>query len=654
MNRALRFSASLAALSLLQAAPLAAAPAVVAPAGVATAPTLQRLSHLRQWFTDSQGRVVLLHGGNVNLPGESPRGPSSSPDTAKRMAEQGFNSVRLVVFFSRVMPQPGRIDEAYLDEIAKAVDAYRAAGLYTLIDFHQDQYSATVGVRGMPAWATFSDGFERMPGVQFPMGYFKDPAVQRAFDNFWKNHPVPQTGKGVQDLYADGLAAVARRFADDPAVYGVDVMNEPATGTPCAQPDPAKANCPELEQSLLRPFYQRAGRAISRAAPKTIVLVEPFMLQASLAIPINTPPPSPARLHGLSYHNYAPDPATRVKANDNAMAHAKRVGGAIINTEWGFSNDPGEVVAQAVGFDDQFISWAAWTRGSFEALVDPALPDRGNGNRTAILRAYARPYPSATAGTPERLTFDPAAGVMTLRYVPINPAGKRLSPKALTEIRVPAINYPNGYTVEVTGGQVVSAANAPVLKVRADAGARAVNVRLQRVGDLPPLPPTPAAPLVSLPPIPPGPLSRNSMIGHIQATPGGREVLEKHLAQLMVGLAHVHGVEQMSLASIRELAPQYLTDAKLAAVDADLAKLTVTPGPVAPPTVGLSSRSLVSELLGDPRARGILAREVPGLENAPNRALFPQTTLRNLQPAMPALTDAVLARIDAALARPEN
>jgi endoglycosylceramidase len=41
---------------------------------------------------------------------------------------------------------------------------------------------------------------------------------------------------------------------------------------------------------------------------------------------------------------------------------------------------------------------------------------------------------------------------------------------------VPAIVFPNGYQVSVTGGQVVSAPNAPVLVVTSNDGASTVNV----------------------------------------------------------------------------------------------------------------------------------------------------------------------------------
>ena len=122
---------------------------VGAPAQAKTAD--MRIAQHGRWFVDQSGRAITFHGGNVTLPEfDKSQQPRWTAQTPARMAEQGFNGVRLVIFFSRVMPQPGQIDQVYLDRIAKAVAAYKAAGIHTLIDFHQDQYSELVGVRGMP------------------------------------------------------------------------------------------------------------------------------------------------------------------------------------------------------------------------------------------------------------------------------------------------------------------------------------------------------------------------------------------------------------------------------------------------------------------------------------------------------------------------
>ena len=634
------------------------AAAAMASAALA-APADQRISQEGRWFVDPTGRIVTLHGGNVTLPEFQP-GTSDdarwSTTVPARMAEQGFNGVRLVIFLSDLMPRPGVIDTGYVERVAKTVAAYKAAGVYTLIDFHQDEYSAAVGVRGMPAWAVFTDGKQRVPGLDFPMGYFKDPAVQLAFDNFWANHAVTGTGKGVQDFYVQGLTAIARRFRDEPAVLGIDVMNEPATGSRCAEPDPVKANCPQLEQELLKPFYEKASRAINQAAPRMIVFVEPFMLQGALGTPIATPFAARPGTRGFSFHNYGPVEAVRDKVSDGALEHATRQGAALINTEWGFNNDPSEIAGQAGDFDRRHISWLAWTRGAFEALVDPRLPDQGNGNRAALLRAYARPYAQVTAGTPGEMRFDAGEGTMLYRYATTPPRGRLAAGE--TMIRIPAVNYPSGYTVSVTGGTVRSPGNASELRIANAPGAKEVVVTLTRVGHLPPLPTGSGEPdrneaaLRALPPIPAGPLNRDSLLGHVVVTPGGRAVLERQLPGMLTGLSHVHGWERMTLAGVQQFASGVLTEAKMAQIEADLRTLKVTPGAVqGAGSERLSIDSLTSDLLADPRAREILDREAPGLSTSSQHGLFPQTRLRALRSAMPdILTQEALRRIEQALA----
>ncbi|HSB95680.1 MAG TPA: hypothetical protein VLC91_04500 [Spongiibacteraceae bacterium] len=56
--------------------------------------------------------------GNLQLPGSD--GESATWTTPELLATNGF-AVRLVIFFSRLMPSPGVIDSAYVDEVAQPV-----------------------------------------------------------------------------------------------------------------------------------------------------------------------------------------------------------------------------------------------------------------------------------------------------------------------------------------------------------------------------------------------------------------------------------------------------------------------------------------------------------------------------------------------------
>jgi endoglycosylceramidase len=519
-----------------------------------------------RWLTDSLGRVVMIRGGNViqlvddvHLLGAGGGRDPWHPDTPRLLSEAGFNGVRLVVFVDRIAPAPDRVDGAYLDAIAATVAAYAAHGVATLLDSHQDEFGPEVGVRGLPAWMTLADGHRRDRTLPFPNGYFRDRAVQTAFDSFWANRPTA-AGIGVQDAYVAAIAALATRLADDPAVFGLDLMNEPATGTPCSQPDPQSASCPHLEREFLAPFYAKAGRAVAAAAPQTILFVEPFMLQGALGIPIETPMPGIAR-QGLSHHNYGPFRPTRLAVTRAAVARAEAAGAALINTEWGFSNDAADLASQAQDLDDHLVPWLAWARGPFEALVNPDAASAPPTNREAVLRAYARPYPATTAGTPLSLAFDAEAGVLELRWTTLGPDGVDRS-HLDTEIRMPPPSFPAGYRASAEGGHIRSTANAPTLVVRADRGAREVRVRAVREGDLLPL----AAPVA-----PQGRLGLDSLLGDLLRDPRAKAILEAHLPTLtssgQIGLA-----SQVTLRAMQPYLPE-MSDALARQIEAELAAL---------------------------------------------------------------------------------
>ena len=86
-------------------------------------------------IVDARGREVLLRGVNVNALAEYWKGnefattfPLARRDPA-RMAAIGWNAVRLLLSWSRVEPEPGEYDDAYLDRIARAVDRLAAEGI---------------------------------------------------------------------------------------------------------------------------------------------------------------------------------------------------------------------------------------------------------------------------------------------------------------------------------------------------------------------------------------------------------------------------------------------------------------------------------------------------------------------------------------------
>jgi endoglycosylceramidase len=180
-------------------------------------------------FVDPAGKPLILHGVNVvnKNKNEGYIGGLGQSDFAA-IRGWGMNCVRLGILWDGLEPEAGRIDEAYLERVARLVAAAKAQDLYVLLDMHQDLYSGKFS-DGAPVWATLDEGKPHTPGAVWSDAYYSSEAVQTALDHFWANSPGPD-GVGLQDHYAQMWQNVARRFASEPAVVGYDLMNEPFPG----------------------------------------------------------------------------------------------------------------------------------------------------------------------------------------------------------------------------------------------------------------------------------------------------------------------------------------------------------------------------------------------------------------------------------------
>src|SRR3954452_11635403 len=224
---------------------LALALALPAAAQAATPP-----GHAGRWITDPQGRVLLPHGLNLvnKLKPYAPAGTGFGDDDARFLARNGLNVVRLGVVYTAVEAQPGVYDDAYLASIAKTVATLGKHGVYSLLDFHQDQYNERFQGEGFPDWAVQDDGLPAQPKTGFPGNYLAMPALNRAFQHFWDNDRGPG-GVGLQDRYATAWRHVAARFRGERVLLGYDLFNEPWPGPQwptCANTE----GCPVFDQQL--------------------------------------------------------------------------------------------------------------------------------------------------------------------------------------------------------------------------------------------------------------------------------------------------------------------------------------------------------------------------------------------------------------------
>jgi endoglycosylceramidase len=445
---------------------LAAAGATSPPASAAALPRLHADPDPVRGgrIADDRGREVLLRGVNVNSFGEYWRGAAAPPvlpfgrRDADRIAAIGWNVVRLIASWSRVEPAPGRYDGAYLDTLARQVRLLAARGVYTILDLHQDAWSATLaaspdeacpagtkpalGWDGAPAWATLDGGMPRCYAATRELS----PAVQHAWSAFFADAPAAD-GTGIQSRYVAMLAHLARRFARSTSVAGIDVMNEPGA-------------LDAGEQAALGPFYARAVAAIRRGeragrGARHLVLFEPSVLWSLTA---SGAPPRFAADRDVVYapHLYGGSIGARGLPDPGAFATARReargFGGApVLTGEWGADparaqpgsdeyfdahqrlqdafrlsatlwtwkqscGDPHDVLARREGPASPTPPWSVFAMdcaGGRNAVL---------GEHRALVHDLRRGYVRAAPGRLTHLAYRPATRTLTARGVA---AGRR-------------------------------------------------------------------------------------------------------------------------------------------------------------------------------------------------------------------------------------
>ncbi len=186
-------------------------------------------------FVDEGGRERIFNGVNLCDKGAHKNGKRVyelpfDEKVISRLAENGFNIVRLGIIWDAVEPQPRKYDEEYLDRVQAVADLCEKYGIYFYLDMHQDLYASNdAGGDGAPLWAAKTGGAEFKPAkFVWAEGYFWGKAVQNSFTAFWNNEKVD--GVPLQTYFQDMWKHVAERFKDHPALFGFDVLNEPYPG----------------------------------------------------------------------------------------------------------------------------------------------------------------------------------------------------------------------------------------------------------------------------------------------------------------------------------------------------------------------------------------------------------------------------------------
>lgn len=465
--------------------------ALALPASAGAAPT-EPLGHAGRWITDAAGKVVVLHGFNT-VPYNEPILPvdmGMGPDNAEWLAANGFNTIRLGLYYARVEPEPGVYDDAYLDDYLRVQEELAAEGIFTLLDIHQDQlhprYGTTGGPlpsRGFPAWFLKEDGLPNT-ATPYPQGYLTNPALNRAYDNIWIDFDAGD-GVSVQNHFAAGWRRLAAAFKDRPGLLGYDIFNEPWPGSAAASCS-SPTGCPGggFDQTLLTAFTRKLTAALRAEDPDHLIFYEPNLL-FDYGAPTRVGDPGDPNA-GFAFHNYCltivvpglpsgePCAVGEELVLDNAEAHSETTGDALLLSEFG--PDLATARRQTRLADEHMMSWQFWDYyGDFEGSL-----------HIAASPALIRPYPQLVAGTPERWSYDDASKTFDFVYSPeratgegaVSSAPARFPAGSETEIFIPALHYPSGYGVSLAGAEVASGPGDRLLRLRACPGANTVQVQV--------------------------------------------------------------------------------------------------------------------------------------------------------------------------------
>ena len=227
---------------------------------------------------------------------------------------------------------------------------------------------------------------------------------------------------------------------------------------------------------------------------RTLVFYEP-LLPFDVGAATSHPDTGDSRA-GFSFHDYCPGLVpgqsescrpSEERVFDNAEDHVERTGDVPFLTEFGASDELADIARIVEIADGRFVSWQYWhycdcadptTSGpGVQALViDPSKRPHGANVKRDKLRVLARPYPRAVAGTPRELDFDPETRSLRLVYSTRTPSGERLPRRIDSELFLPAIQYPDGYAVDVRGARVTSEPGTRVLRLERRRKASSVTV----------------------------------------------------------------------------------------------------------------------------------------------------------------------------------
>ena len=480
------------------------APAVILSQGADPA-KVQSLSHVGPWLVDSAGRVVQLHG--LTLYQKRPPFLDVISDADLDYAiGQGFNTFRINWMWEAAEPEPGRIEDGYIDRIAALNDQMARHGIRTLIGPANNSYSSRFGGFGAPPWATINRQYCTKPEEALNClqkqadRYLGIDGEFEAWDNFYDNVPASDN-VGVLTHFTKTWQRVASRLDGKNNVFALALFHEPAPGLRYVRKGERRffTEPVTFEREGLGPFYKTVGDGVRQVAAKPTIffqISDYYNMETIANAGIHVPRFSADANLGLSYH-FGPIDIGKLSSGEfagkldqaltTALDYSRKADVAFVMTGYRLVKNEEQYAAFTDHLGGRFVPWIFYTfKGmpnpgaeNTSLLLDPSQPASDTTVKSHRLDSMVVPYPQLTAGTPQQWSFDRATRVARFSYSTL-PVGKTVPcGAAATEIFVPQRHYPHGYFAEVSGGRIVSQPTSAWLVIRSLRRAREVSVTIR-------------------------------------------------------------------------------------------------------------------------------------------------------------------------------
>jgi endoglycosylceramidase len=423
-------------------------------------------------LVDALGRTVFLRG--VDAGGRSKFAPYVPFDFASgqyasalnaymsRAQSWGIDAMRVPFTWAALEPTEGTYDQAWLSMYAQLLASAWSHGIYTVIDFHQDVYSEVYCGDGFPSWTVANPPAPHHDCPNWELEYFDDSDVQAAFDAFWNNTT------GLYPKYLAAWDTMIARFKDMPGVIGFEIINEPGPGA-------AGAN---FESATLTPFYTKVATHMRAEAPDDLFFVDAPGVDGVLVSTTLANPGVPGIVFAPHYYPVTSPNAAQVASDLGVWL---KVGNSwnvpVFLGEFGASNTnaTGEAYIASVFRAADALGLSGATQWEYSQSKDLWNSETNtvvepDGTEYPMAQALIRPYARAVSGSSITQSWNDAKKTFTLSYAP--GAGST----DLSEVRLPARAYPNGYKVTIQGGCYDATSAQGELLIQADAGAKSVTL----------------------------------------------------------------------------------------------------------------------------------------------------------------------------------